>query len=79
MRPAYFVVRRTELGPTPEIIWDEMPKLTPRQLEYVVRLDELPGGDKLVQQPLSELYGVYLQMKQRNTLPPRWRPPKPQR
>jgi hypothetical protein len=75
-RPAYFIVQKTDLGLRPTIFWDEMPRERPRGIEYVVRLDELPGGDKLVERPLSELFGVYLQMKRRGNLPPQWQPPK---
>jgi hypothetical protein len=76
MRPAYFVVQKTDLGLRPALYWDELPREPLRNLDYVVRLDQLPGGDVLVKQPLSQLFGVYLHMKRHGTLPPRWQPPK---
>lgn len=70
-RPCYFVVA----GRVPMLYWDELPREPIRGLEYVVRLDQLPDGDRLAQTPLNQLYGTYRALRRRGTLPPRWEPP----
>lgn len=74
-RPAYFVVSRIMGRPQPAIYWDELPRTPIRNLDYVVRLDQLPNADKLVNAPLVELFAAYLSLRAKNALPPRWEPP----
>lgn len=76
LRPAYFVVRRTPHGrEVPEIFWDELPRSPPRNLVYIVRLDQLPNADVLVSSSLHELFCHYQHLKASGKLPPRWKPP----
>lgn len=70
-RPCYFVVA----GRAPMLFWDELPRTLPRGLEYVVRLDLLPDGERLTRTPLRQLYGTYRALRRKGTLPPRWEPP----
>lgn len=71
-RPCYFVVAR-EMGlSVPMLYWDWLPREMPRGVEYVVRLDLLPDGERLTRTPLRQLYGTYRALKRRGALPPRY-------
>jgi hypothetical protein len=74
MRPAYFVVQRFFGHAHPVIYWDELPRQPLRHLEYIVRLDQFPNGELLVETTLDQLMRLYTFMKARGTLPPRWDP-----
>jgi hypothetical protein len=73
-RPIYFVVTKVMGRSCPAIYWDELPRTPIRNLEYVIRLDELPNADKLLAASLNALFAVYLALKRRGNLPPRWEP-----
>lgn len=75
LRPAYFVVRRLAGREVAEIYWDYMPRESVRFLVYVVRLDQLPGGEALLRAPLDQLFRYYQILKACGKLPPRWQPP----
>lgn len=75
LRPAYFVVRRLAGREVAEIYWDYMPSESVRFLVYVVRLDQLPGGEALLRAPLDQLHRYYQILKACGKLPPRWEPP----
>jgi hypothetical protein len=55
--------------------WGELPRSPIRNLVYVLRLDQLPGGDKMALAPLDQLYRTFCAMRERGNLPPRWQPP----
>lgn len=74
-RPAYFVVQRRYGREVPSIYWDELPRDPVRFLVYVVRLDQLPGGEALLRAPLDQLFRYYQILKAVGKLPPRWEPP----
>ena len=75
-RPTYFVVAKVLGREVPTIYWDELPRAPIRNLEYVLRLDLLPNADKLIAASLKELFAVYLALKRRGKLPPRYEPPR---
>lgn len=75
-RPAYFVVQRRYGEEVPAIYWDELPRDPVRFLVYIVRLDQLPGGEALLRAPLDQLFRYYQILKAVGKLPPRWEPPK---
>lgn len=75
LRPAYFVVRRIYGREVPAIYWDELPREPVRFLVYIVRLDQLPGGEALLRAPLPQLWRYYQILKAVGKLPPRWEPP----
>jgi hypothetical protein len=74
-RALFFVVSRLHGRPTPALYWDELPRAGVRNLDYIVRLDQLPNGPQLVAQSLAQLFAVYQHLKRRGKLPPRWEPP----
>ena len=75
-RPTYFVVVKVMGKSYPYIYWDELPRNPIRNLQYVVRLDTLPNGDRLAAASLKDLFAVYERLKRRGKLPPQWEPPK---
>jgi len=75
-RPAFFVVTNTHGRDSPAIYWDEMPRSRPRDVVYVMRLDEQPNGEELVAMPLFQLLTLYQRLKKRGKLPSRYEPAK---
>jgi hypothetical protein len=75
-RPTYFVVAKVMGKSYPCVYWDELPRAPIRNLEYVLRLDVLPNADRLVAASLKDLFAVYLVLKRRGKLPPRYEPPR---
>lgn len=79
IRPAYFVVRRHQGQEIPEIYWDELPRPEVRRLwdlVYILRLDEQPDAETVVNAPLGKLFATFQMLRRRGKLPPRWEPPK---
>lgn len=75
-RAAYLVISRRLGRPTPAIYWDELPRAPVYELEYVVRLDQLPEDNLLrLDVPLTRLATIYTTLKDAGKLPPRWEPP----
>lgn len=68
--PVYFVVQRHNGRPSPALVHD-IPPRDQKRLEYITRLDTLPGGKEMVHWPLAQLWRSYLVLKDRGKLPPR--------
>jgi hypothetical protein len=74
-RPCYFVVARDYFGrEQPAIYWEELPRAPIRHMTYVVRLDLQPNAAALMAASLEKLFSVYLHLKSRGKLPPKWEP-----
>jgi hypothetical protein len=75
-RTLFFVVSRLHGRPIPALYWDELPRAGVRNLDYVVRLDQLPPDSLLrLDVPLARRLALYTVLHEAHRLPPRWKPP----
>lgn len=51
--------------------------MLPFRAEYILRLDEQPGAERLMRTDLTRLLKLYQWRKAKGTLPPQWSPPPP--